>query len=117
MAKRSLQTRAIYDKRWTEDEAKAVLDEWKQSGLSGAEFARQHDLVPQRLYWWRERLGESESATFLPVVLRPEAALTALGSRVLITSRGGVRIEVSECDAKTAAWVATLLRSLDGSAP
>jgi hypothetical protein len=41
------------------DEAggRALVEAWQASGLSGAAFCRQHQLRPQRLHYWRERLG------------------------------------------------------------
>jgi len=43
-------------RRWSADEARAVLVAAKQSGLSMPAFAEQHGLDPQRVYWWRRRL-------------------------------------------------------------
>jgi hypothetical protein len=41
------------------DEAggRALVEAWRVSGLSGAAFCRQRHLRPQRLHYWRERLG------------------------------------------------------------
>jgi hypothetical protein len=41
------------------DEAggRALVEAWQASGLSGAQFCRQHTIRPQRLHYWRERLG------------------------------------------------------------
>lgn len=41
------------------DEAggRALVEAWQCSGLSGAVYCRQHRLRPQRLHYWRERLG------------------------------------------------------------
>lgn len=43
--------------QWTEIEARGVLDAWKKSGASLEAFARSRGLVPQRLYWWKRKLG------------------------------------------------------------
>jgi hypothetical protein len=43
--------------QWTEIEARSVLGAWKKSGLGLEAFARSRGLVPQRLYWWRKKLG------------------------------------------------------------
>ncbi|HEU4411696.1 MAG TPA: hypothetical protein VFS43_41015 [Polyangiaceae bacterium] len=108
--------------RWTEARARAVLDAWERSGLTLAAFARQRGLGPQRLAWWRKRLAETSHGTspspvsLVPVTLRPAPAI-ALGAPVAITARDGVRIEVRDVGAVTAAWVAALLVALDGAGP
>ncbi len=43
--------------RWTRADAEAALRVWQGSGLPLATFAKQHGIVPQRLHWWRRRLG------------------------------------------------------------
>ena len=43
--------------QWTEIEARGVLEAWKKSGASIEVFARSRSLVPQRLYWWKRKLG------------------------------------------------------------
>lgn len=45
------------DKRWSEGEARGVLDEAGRSGLSLYSYAQLHGWAPQRLYWWRDRLA------------------------------------------------------------
>jgi len=111
MAKRATAIR----RTWTADEARAVLDRWDESGESGGAFARSIGVVPQRLFWWRKRLeraggraGVRKSATFAPVQVRP-AAVVALCAPVVVTTPAGVRIEVGEVDAATAAWVVAVL--------
>jgi transposase-like protein len=49
---------ALREQRWTTQEARRVLAAVRDSGLSLAAFAREHDLRQQRLSWWRKRLGE-----------------------------------------------------------
>jgi hypothetical protein len=36
---------------------RALVEAWRASGLSGAAFCRSQGLRPQRLHYWRERLG------------------------------------------------------------
>ena len=36
---------------------RALVEAWRLSGLSGAAFCRERQLRPQRLHYWRERLG------------------------------------------------------------
>lgn len=36
---------------------RALVEGWRASGLSGAAYCRSQGLRPQRLHYWRERLG------------------------------------------------------------
>lgn len=100
---------------WTEEEARAVLEAWKESGQSGAEFARSVGVVPQRLFWWRRRLpteGEvarAKGTTLVPVVVR-ETGAPARQAALVVTMPEGMRIEVDEVNAATAAWVSAVVR-------
>ncbi len=108
---------------WTEAEGRRVIEAWEASGESVAAFARRVGLVPQRMYWWRERLGagavkarvqevrEVSVPAFLPVTVR--APPPSPGVAVTVCTREGIRVEVTELDATSAAWVATLVRSLE----
>ena len=42
---------------WTDEDARFVLDACASSGETLEGFARRMKLVPQRLQWWRKRLG------------------------------------------------------------
>jgi len=112
--------------RWTQKKARAVLGAWRRSGQSGAAFARAIGVVPQRLYWWKRRLPEGSSVpAFVPVVAVASgsrastravtgphwasAVSTTASAALVVTSIGGVRIEVYEVDASTAAWVTAVL--------
>ena len=125
MAKDST-TGATAQTRWTEKRARAALDAWRRSGQSGAAFARAIGVVPQRLYWWKRRLSRDAAVpAFVPVVaVAPRStsstrvvagpplasAISATASAALVvSSTGGVRIEVYEVDASTAAWVTSVL--------
>ena len=55
MAKRS----SKYNQRWTHEHAATMLEEAERSGLSDRAFARQKGIDPQRLWWWRKRLGST----------------------------------------------------------
>ena len=41
---------------------RSLIFEAETSGLSLAEFARQHGLSPQSIYWWRKRLRREDEA-------------------------------------------------------
>jgi hypothetical protein len=107
---------------WTEFEARRVIEAWQESGESVAAFARDSGLAAQRVYWWRGRLGAVPAGTvaheeqvtlmptFVPVTLRATSSSTA--AAVTVCTRDGLRVEVAELDGTSAAWVATLVRSL-----
>ena len=98
-------------RQWKEDQAKRVLDAWGNSGQSAAAFAKRLGITPQRLSWWRKRLGAEEGAeaTWVPVTVRwPERGVGA--AAVLVTC--GARIEVDVLDAASAAWIASVVRAL-----
>lgn len=108
MAKRATGGRA-----WTAEQARSVLQAWAESGRSGSAYARSIGVVPQRLFWWRRRLAESEapitaSSTLVPMTVRTGVA-AATSAAVVVTTTTGVRIEVNDIDAATAAWVTAVL--------
>jgi hypothetical protein len=107
-------------KPWNEDDAREILDELSASGETLAAFARRQGLVPQRLAWWKKRLGEplpsagvneAQGASFVPVLLRavePEAPAA-------VELSGGVRVELRTLDRTSAAWVALLSQAVGGA--
>jgi transposase len=58
-----------------------VLEEWKQSGVTIAEFSRRRGLVPERLYLWRKRFTAEAS--------EPARALTFVPATILSTNVEG----------------------------
>jgi len=92
-------------RKWTEEDAREALAALKASGESVNAFGRRIGIVPQRLLWWRSRLGRA-TPSFLPV------EVTGSGPAVVLTTRRGTRIEVSSADAASAEWVATVVRAL-----
>ncbi len=66
-------------------EATRLLVAHERSGLSLAEFERRHDLSPNRLSWWRKRLGLLAAPTATATATtgrRAPAAVTFLPVRV-----------------------------------
>ena len=92
-------------RKWTEEDAREALAAQEASGESVNAFGRRLGIVPQRLLWWRSRLGRS-SGSFVPV------EVTSSGPAVVLTMDSGTRIEVSAADAASAQWVATVMRAL-----
>ena len=94
-------------RRWTEDEAREALATLEASGESVNAFGRRLGIVPQRLLWWRSRLGRV-TPSFVPV------EVSGTSPAVVVVAEDGTRVEVSTADAVPAEWVATMLRSLRG---
>jgi hypothetical protein len=51
--------------KWSEVEARNVLDAWRRSGLPLERFAKQRGIVPQRLRWWQAKFAQAEKSTAL----------------------------------------------------
>lgn len=105
-------------------EARRLLLAFERSGLPLAEFERRHNLSPNRLSWWRKRLGVAASATdahpaqasvsFLPVrvAVPPRAvpAPTAASSIELVLPDGSVVRVPPSFDASTLTRLLDVLR-------
>jgi len=61
--------------KWSEVEARGMLAALEKSGLSVGEFARERGFVPQRVYYWRERLAhlDARQPQLLPVLVHDDA--------------------------------------------
>jgi transposase-like protein len=85
--------------RWTEQDARNALAALHRSGKAVSVFAAEHGLDPQRLYWWRRRLGKAEPTTFQEVVVRPAAQISVLDGdgpfEVVLRSGVVVRVPTS----------------------
>jgi transposase-like protein len=104
---------------WSEAEARQVLDALARSGESVASFSRGAGLVPQRVSWWRKRLGSGDaraaaatSTGFVPVVVRAAAEEAHRQEAAAVVAFGGVRMEVRDLDLTSATWVAQVLRAV-----
>jgi hypothetical protein len=121
--------RGIAGQRWTESQARQVLQEWERSGEPMAAYARRRGLQTQRLSWWRKRLGRGSAeravaavapAAFVPVALRvatvsePTAPAAAVAAWVDVG--GALRVELRVLDDASVAWLAALVRALEGGA-
>jgi transposase-like protein len=105
---------------WSEDEARRVIDAWRESGETVAAFARREGLVAHRVYWWRGRLGGGPlpAVSLLPVVVRatPEPR-TSSAVGISVWTRQGHRIDVGQLDEASARWIAMVMRSMSEEAP
>lgn len=115
-----LRTRA----HWKRSDAERVVEDWRGSGLSMAEFARRHHLGLHRIHWWRDRTlredpvqGEPVGARLVPAVVR-RAPLIALdvGSKepAVAVVVDGVRVELSSAHDTDPRWLAALVSALRG---
>jgi transposase len=101
MARMEIVTGRERRRRWSEESKLQILREAVTSGLSVAEVARRHDVVPQQIYIWRRQLlakvkaesGRSASPRFLPVAVVSETEVpeTPRGERTAEKPRGTVR--------------------------
>ena len=65
-------------------EARRLLAAFERSGLTLAAFEHRHNLSPNRLGWWRKRLGDAPAA---PGARPAAAAVTFLPVRVAVPTR------------------------------
>lgn len=91
--------RVVRRRRWSEADARAIVQAWRGSGESQLVFARRHGLDPQRIGHWVRRLraapmAEDSLLSFRPVWLvnrgsagRESAELHAAAPRALTAPR------------------------------
>lgn len=75
-------------KHWTESEGRSAIAAWRASGLGLLAYSRLSGVTPNRLVYWRERLGEmavGSKVEFLPV----EVGATTIGGA------GSDRVEIA----------------------
>jgi transposase-like protein len=64
-----MSTRTTKRARWTAEDARAILELWRGSGLSLQKFASQQGVQVQRLHRWKQLLGETSVSAFVEVPL------------------------------------------------
>ena len=77
--------------QWTEIEARGVLEAWRRSGLSIEAFARGRGLVPQRLHWWKKKIGfgVQNRKALVPVHVVEARSESRRGEPVTVLLRSG----------------------------
>jgi hypothetical protein len=101
-------------KQWKPAQARKVLEAWRSSGLSLSAYAQRRGVTPQRLSWWRERLGEgsepepSEMRLVPAIVTSMPAPMPALCGAVTVRLPGDVTLEVSDVRLVPPDWVAAV---------
>jgi transposase-like protein len=102
-------------RRWTPEDARAVIVALERSGKSVSTFAVEHGLDPQRVYLWRRRLGKAEPTTFREIVVHasPSRADGPRGDaafEIALTSGIVVRVPASFDEAALARLLEVLVR-------
>jgi transposase-like protein len=83
------------DRRWTPDEARAILEEVERRGISVKRFARERGLGEERLYRWKRRLARRPSrAAVRPVFTEVTVGPSAPGATIEIELPGGIGVRV-----------------------
>ncbi len=125
--------RAHQGKHWRRPEALVVLNRWKVSGMTVADFVRAHELPPKRVHWWKRRLEDDleveqppEEPQFVELQLAPQTTriepVPATSDRaspitpppaleVVLRGQRGVRV-AEGFDAVTLARVVEILEAL-----
>lgn len=116
-APRNTLTSVLKRPYWSADDARVVLDALDEAGTPVTDFARAHDLDPQRLYAWRRRLDRAPPrARPLAFVELPTASPRAAPARYELVLPSGVRLCIEGAVvADDINVLLTLLR--DGTAP
>jgi hypothetical protein len=99
--------------QWTRTDAERVLDEWQRSGDTLEAFARARGLVPQRIAWWRKRLGVPRSTKTTALTLVP-ATVISTDPVAVLRLPGDVVVELSSM---SPSWIDSLARELARSQP
>jgi transposase-like protein len=108
----------LRDTRWSELDARIVLEAVERSGDTIHAFAREHGLPAHRLYWWRERLagaidedpGDLGQLSFAPVVV------TGLGrAPAMLVRVGELELEIIEPQRVDPAWLAQVIAATKGA--
>lgn len=87
-------SRSPFDRRrWTEQDARAVLAALERSGKPVSAFAEQHGIDPQRLYMWRRRFAAvagGDTTAFRELTVCPSSPRLVVGG-------GAMAFEIALC--------------------
>lgn len=110
--------------RWNKKTARRLLAEWKASGESLAQFARDRGLKSDRLRWWKKQFADEERTrsrhvratparrlTFVPAITTARAP-SAAAEHVIVRLPGGIEVEATSVDLLPPAWLATVARTV-----
>ena len=102
----------LRNRRWSEADARVVIEALERSGEPVTAFARRHGLDKQRIYQWRSRLSDeardreeqTEHLSFAPVVV------TGLGRAPAVVVRiGELEVEVHDPQKVDPSWITQLI--------
>ena len=94
----------------TEVQARGVLEACKRSGVGIEKFARSRGLVPQRLWWWKAKLGFGRVSNSAPALVPVRVTEARRGEPVTVLLRSGHMIKVGrDFDESAFARVVALL--------
>lgn len=79
---------------WTEEQARATLEELAKSGETIRNFAQSKGVSTQRIAYWKKRLVEGGPTTFVAVEL--PSATGAIGPSRMEIVVGGITIRIRE---------------------
>lgn len=82
---------------WTEEQGQAALEELKLSGMSMRQFAQSKGVTTQRIAYWKKRLADVRSTTFVAVPLPAGVRSAGLaGPSQIEIGLGAITIRVRE---------------------
>jgi hypothetical protein len=90
--------------RYTQEEMKAVISEWQNSGQSKKEFCRDRKIVYQTFHYWFKRLSGARSSGFSEVKI---PVSNQIGSFELIFPSGARMTFQGE---PSASWLRDLIK-------
>jgi transposase-like protein len=100
-------------RRWSTHQGREAVVAWQQSGLTQAEFCRQHGIHVQRLIFWRNKLKlENSQRHFIEAAITGGAAEPA----IVVKLRGGEQLEIEDPHRVDATWLIELVLGLSEGA-
>ncbi len=117
--------------RWSEKEARVVVEAWRRSGRALSTFAREHGISVERLGWWSRKLvgpkgsrdrkqrERNDGYGYAPIEFVPAVLAGDSGVRdavVVVRLPDGIEIELHDAARASAVEVAQLVAELRRSA-
>ena len=106
MVKNSLKDERTQKRRFWERH----IEDCSRRGSSQVEYCREHKLSTKSFTYWKRRIRQTGSISFVPLRVKPEAQNTSSNSSALVLCKDGYRIEIEEDFIP--AMLATVLRTL-----
>jgi hypothetical protein len=118
--------------RWSEKEARVVVEAWRRSGRALSTFAREHGISVERLGWWSRKLVRPKESRdrkqrerndgygHAPIEFVPAVLVGDSGVRdavvVVVRLPDGIEVELHDAARASAVEVAQLVAELRRSA-